>query len=54
MNKIVAILMARDNISKEEATEIVADCRQRIYDGENPEDVLYELGLEPDYVFYII
>lgn len=42
-------------MSEEEAKELVNDCREMIYDGENPEDVLqYELGLEPDYIFDII
>ena len=55
MNRVVAILMARDNMSEKEATELVKECRQMIYDGEDPEDVLqYELGLEPDYIFDII
>ena len=55
MNKVVAILMARDGMSEEEATELVKECRQMIYEGEDPTDVLqYELGLEPDYIFDII
>ena len=55
MNKVVEILMNRDGMSEEEAKELVKECRQMIYEGENPEDVLqYELGLEPDYIFDII
>ena len=55
MNKIVAILMARDGMTREEAEALVAECRQMIYEGEDPTEVLqYELGLEPDYVFDII
>ena len=55
MNKVVEILMNRDGMSEKEAKELVSECRQMIYEGENPEDVLqYELGLEPDYIFDII
>ena len=55
MNKVVAILMSRDGMTREEATELVAECKQMIYEGEDPTEVLqYELGLEPDYIFDII
>ena len=55
MNKVIAILMARDGMTREEATELVMDCRQMIYDGEDPTEVLQnELGLEPDYIFDLI
>lgn len=54
-NRVVEILMRRDGMSEEEAKALVKDCREMIYEGENPEDVLqYELGLEPDYIFDII
>lgn len=55
MNRVVKILMNRDGMSEEEAKALVKDCREMIYEGEDPEDVLqYELGLEPDYIFDII
>lgn len=55
MNRIVKILMNRDGMTETEAKELVKECKQMIYDGEDPEDVLqYELGLEPDYIFDII
>jgi len=37
-----------------EAREIIAEMRERVSDGEDPEDVLHEYGLEPDYVFDIL
>ena len=37
-----------------EAREIIAEMRERVADGEDPEDVLYEYRLEPDYVFDIL
>lgn len=54
MNKIVKILMRRDDMTEEEARELVEDCRERINDGEDPEEVLYDLGLEHDYIFDLI
>jgi hypothetical protein len=47
--------MNRDGMSEEEATELVKECREMIYEGEDSTEVLqYELGLEPDYIFDII
>ena len=54
MNEIVRILMRRDEMTEEEAKEVVAEARLLIADGENPEEVLYDLGLEPDYIFDLI
>lgn len=51
---LVGILMQRDDISLQEAKEIVEDMRQRVMEGENPEEVLFEEGLEPDYVLDIL
>ena len=61
MNKVVNILMKRDGYSREEAIEIVNDCREEmneaIADGDYDlaEDILAcDLGLEPDYIFDIL
>lgn len=54
MNEIVRILMRRDDMTQEEAEETLAEAREAIYDGEDPEEVLYDLGLEPDYIFDLI
>lgn len=52
MNPIVKILMERDNISLEEATERLEAAQNRVWvEREDPCIVLEEdLGLEPDYV----
>ena len=44
-------LMSGHNLNFEEAHELVVEMRLRVEDGEDPEEVLYEEGLEPDYVF---
>ena len=54
MNKIVEILIDRDDMTEREAREFVAECKERICEGEDPEEVLYDLGLEIDYIFDLI
>jgi len=59
--KIVDILIKRDGVTREEALDMFRSARSEIMDaimGSNcldPEDVLMdELGLEPDYLMYIL
>lgn len=35
----------------ETAKEVLEEMRERVNDGEDPEEVLFEEGLEPDYIF---
>jgi len=51
---IKALINNESAESIEEAREIIAEMRERVADGEDPEDVLHEYGLEPDYVFDIL
>lgn len=47
--------MERDDLTLEEANELIDDARERVFNGENPEEVLMEeFNLEPDYVFYLL
>ena len=49
------VLMERDGMSGIEANEEIKDIRNRVFNGENPEQILFEeYRLEPDYVFDII
>ena len=48
------ILMRRDNIARDEARQILEDLRERVVDGEDPEELLHEIGLEPDYIWDIL
>lgn len=52
--ELVKIFMERDGMTEEEAVELVKEMIQRVWEGENPEDVLYDEGLEPDYIFDLI
>ena len=59
MNKIVQILMNRDDITEQEAEELINDAREAMedcdYDPTECELILQQdLGLEPDYLFDII
>jgi hypothetical protein len=42
-------LMIRDDITLEEAEQVINELRTRMRAGEHPEDLLYEIGLEIDY-----
>ena len=58
MNKVVEILMKRDNLTQEYAEKLVAETRDEIIMLDNPldaDEVLMDyLGLEPDYLFDIL
>ena len=54
METLKEVLMRRDEMTSKEADEEIKEMRARFMDGENPEDILYEIGLEPDYIFDII
>lgn len=55
MDSIIDTLVARDNISREDAESQVAEARERVMNGADPEEILYEdFGLEPDYIFDLI
>lgn len=53
MNRVVKILMKRDGLTKEEALELIEECREEIEMGNDYalEDVL---GLEDDYLLDIL
>lgn len=54
-NKIVQILMDRDEMTETEAKDLLKECKQMIADGYDIEDVLYdELELELDYAIYLL
>ena len=54
MSELLDILMARDGLDKEDAQSIIDEMRERVAEGENPDDVLYDHGLEPDYFMELI
>ncbi len=54
MTELEKVFMARDDMSAKEAKAYVEEMRKRVLEGEDPEEVLYDEGLEPDYVFDLI
>lgn len=52
--ELESIFISRDGMTPDEAFERVEEMRQSVTDGMDPEEVLYEEGLEPDYIFDII
>lgn len=54
LNPIVRIFMTRDEMSHQEAIELLQEMRQQVTAGDDPEEVLYENGLEPDYIFDLL
>jgi hypothetical protein len=54
-NEVIETLVHRDGFSLEEAQEQLAEARERVAAGEDPETVLREeFGLEPDYIYDLI
>ena len=58
MNRVVKILMNRDNINQETAEEIVRETRDELLSINNPFDadmiMATNLELEPDYIFDVL
>lgn len=52
--RLAHIFMTRDNMSHYEAAAKVEEMRSRVWDGEDPEELLWEEGLEPDYIMDLI
>lgn len=51
MNHIVEILMKRDDMTEEEATDMLRNAQLEVFEGADPEEVLFDtFGLEPDYI----
>ena len=49
------ILIKRDNLTPAEAEELIQEARERVHEGEDPENILHnEFGLEPDYIFALL
>lgn len=54
MNNLREVLMKRDSMTPEEADELILEMRDAVMEGEDPEELLHGIGLEPDYIFDII
>lgn len=52
--ELIKIFMNRDGMTLSEAEEQVNWMKEQVAQGENPEDVLYDEGLEPDYILELL
>lgn len=52
--ELARIFMTRDHMDRDDAKAKVEEMRSRVWDGEDPEDLLWEEGLEPDYIMDLI
>ena len=49
------VLMRRDGMSSSDADDAIEEARERVFAGEDPEEILLEdFGLEPDYIFDLL
>jgi len=53
-NRVVSILMERDGISKEDAENLIEDCREKMLETGSDGYMMEMLGLEPDYIMDIL
>lgn len=51
---VLQILISRDKMSPEDAKELLEELKEEVRNGEDPEEVLYGIGLEPDYIFDLL
>lgn len=55
METLKEILMRRDGLSAAEAQDLIDEARERVLEGEDPEEILHDdFGLEPDYVWDLL
>ena len=55
MTLIQALIRSEQAETADEAQKIVSEMRERVINNnEDPEEILYEYGLEPDYVFDLL
>ncbi len=55
MKSLKQTLIERDGITPAQADAMIADAKERVLSGEDPEEILHsEFGLEPDYMFDLL
>lgn len=52
--ELARIFMMRDHMSRSEAAAKVEEMRSLVWEGEDPEELLWEEGLEPDYIMDLV
>lgn len=54
MAKLASALQNAQQITYQEARVMIREMKTRVREGEDPEEILYEHGLEPDYVMELL
>lgn len=55
MSDLMRVLIDRDGLDRSEAEGVIREMRHRVFiDGDDPEEVLHEEGLEPDYLMDLL
>jgi hypothetical protein len=54
LSELCLAIMNREECSQAEAEELIQEMKQRVKEGEDPEEVLFDEGFEPDYIFDIL
>lgn len=54
MTELQLVLMQRDSLSAEEAKRMINIMKLEVIGGANPEELLFAIGLEPDYIYDLI
>jgi len=55
MESLKQVLMRRDNMTEDEAVQLINEGKKEVEEGNDPEEVLFDLfGLEPDYIFDLL
>jgi len=54
MTELKQALITGKDMSPTEADEAIEEMRNQVLEGEDPEELLYEQGLEPDYIFDLL
>lgn len=53
-DKLIDVLIQREKGDEVAAQHVFDEMLERVQNGEDPEEVLYEEGLEPDYVMDLL
>ena len=51
---LLAALIHSQDFTKQEALDELNEMKERVFEGEDPEEILYEYGLEPDYILDLL
>lgn len=54
LESLESIFTRRDGMTLDEARERVQEMRDEVAEGADPEEVLHDVGLEPDYLWELL